>query len=71
MRKITTTIKKREDKMENLQQWANDNDVIDVQFYPKNISATSASELISDADKAIKAYQNGECQEYVDPIDRN
>jgi len=54
-----------------VQEWIDSNDVIDVQFLPKNPSATSATEIIDEANKMISAYKNNEYSDYVDPLDRS
>lgn len=53
-----------------MQEWINANNVIDIQFFPKNPSAASATEIIKDANKMISAYINDKCSNYVDPLDR-
>jgi hypothetical protein len=52
------------------QQWVDDNNVVDVQFYPKNISATSATEIVDDANEMINAYIEGKTSKFIDPLER-
>lgn len=54
-----------------IQEWIDKNNVIDVQFLPKNPSAASATEIIDDANKIINAYMDNKCSDYIDPLDRN
>jgi hypothetical protein len=54
-----------------MQNWVDKNNVIDIQFLPKNPSATSATEIINDANKIITAYENNKSFDYIDPLDRN
>ena len=51
------------------QQWIDDNNIVDVRFYPGNPDATSALKLMDDAHAAVCAYEKGESKPYVDNIE--
>jgi uncharacterized protein (DUF1499 family) len=46
------------------------NNVVDVNFYPKNISATSATEIVDDANEMINAYIEGKTLKFIDQLER-
>lgn len=53
---------------DQLQQWADDNGVKGIRFYPTNPSESSAKEIVKDAFSAIQAFETGEFSDFIDPI---
>lgn len=49
------------------QQWLDDRGAVDVRFYPAYTSDGSATKLLDDAMKAVKAYEAGNYVPYTDP----
>ncbi|MBE9395736.1 hypothetical protein IOQ59_00500 [Pontibacterium sp. N1Y112] len=53
---------------EFLQQWATDNGVKGIRFYPTNPTADSAEGILAAAHEAIVNLDNGRAVAFVDPI---
>ncbi len=48
------------------QEWINENEIVDVRFYPKNPTESAASQILDDAMKAIQSYELGNFVNYED-----
>ena len=51
-----------------LAEWAKENGVTGIRFYPFNPSQTSATEILDGAAKAVQAIDAGRVTEYKDPV---
>ena len=53
---------------EKLQQWAQDNGVKGVRFFPLNSTESSSEGILDSMDKAIGAIESGRVAPYQDPV---
>jgi hypothetical protein len=51
-----------------LAEWAKDNGVTGIRFYPSNPSQASATEILDGAAKAVQAIDAGRVSEYKDSV---
>lgn len=48
------------------QEWLDKNGAVDVRFYPRNRTESTAKQILDDAFKAVQAMERGESVEYID-----
>lgn len=50
------------------QNWMQDGQFCDVRFFPSNPSVSSATDLLDEAYRAVKAYEHGKTVPYEDNV---
>lgn len=57
------------DNSSPIQKWIEDNNIVDIRFYPKNPDQASVSDLLDSAHSAVTAFQEGKGTPYSDSIE--
>lgn len=57
------------ENMSKIEQTLDENEIIDIRFYPKNTDQSAVSDLLDSAHKAITAYKAGKGKPYTDSVE--